>query len=340
MKHCLIALLALGLSFAACADEGQSVLVQTALIRQQPLVFGVSGYGVVSPATGSAVNISFPRSGQVERLSVGPGQVVRRGETLFVLVTDATAAKGYAQAKSALEFSRSEYARVERLLRQQLATRSELAAAAKALADAQSAVREQERMGSGTTSGAVRAPFDGVVTALYAAQGDRVLAGKVVLQLAHRGAWRVLLGLQPEDLSKVKAGMRVRLHPVLQPQLQMEGVVDGVNAMLDPQTQLVTVSVKVEEKDRNVLVPGMQLRGLIQVETVTMWAVPQSAVLSDERGTYIFQDDHGHARRVDVTARDNGSLNGITGNIDPQLPVVVLGNYELRDGMALREDAQ
>lgn len=337
MIRCAIALTALFLSSAACAEDGSSVLVKTEPLREQPLVFGLSGYGVVSPAAGSAVNISLPRPGQVEDLKVIPGQVVGRGETLFVFVTDATAASGYAQAESSLEFARGEYARVDRLVRQQLATHSQLAAARKALRDAQSAALEQRRIGSGIRSGRVRAPFDAVVTALFAAQGDRVPQGKVVLQLARRGAWRVQIGLQAEDLARVKTGMRVLLNPVLNPALQMEGIVEGVNAMVDPQTQLVNVSVRLNEKDRNVLVAGMQIRGVIQVETETMWVVPSSAVLSDERSAYIYQADHGRARRVDVTARDDGALTGIAGNIDPGLPVVVLGNYELRDGMALRE---
>lgn len=338
MRNLTTGLLLLALSFAACAADGPSVLVKTATIRQQPLLFGLSGYGVVSPAPGSAVNISFPHAGQVKRLKVVAGQAVRRGETLFVFATDATAANSYAQAQSALELAHSEYTRASRLFKQQLIDRVQLAAAKKAWLDAQSAVRAQQRMGSGSGSTRIRAPFGGIITALYAAEGDRIAPGKAVLQLARRNAWHVEIGLQPEDVPGIKRGMKVRLHAVLDPSLQVQGIVTQVNAMPDPQTQLVSVSVKI--KEAGALVPGMQVRGFIQVQSASSWVVPSSAVLQDDHGSYIFQDDHGQARRVEVRARVDGPLTGISGKFDPKLPVVVLGNYELTDGMALREDNQ
>ena len=197
MKMSVTGLLLLAASFAAYAGEAPSVLVKTELAHQQPLVVGLSGYGAVTPDTGSTVNISFPRSGRVARLSVTLGQVVTRGETLFVFETDPLAANGYAQAKSSLEFARSEFLRIQRLARQQLATHSQLAAARKSLRDAESAVLAQKRLGAGIHQDRVRAPFDGIVTALFAARGDRIQPGKVVLQLAKQDALRAQIGLQP-----------------------------------------------------------------------------------------------------------------------------------------------
>jgi len=60
-------------------------------------------------------------------------------------------------------------------------------------------------------------------------------------------------------------------------------------------------------------------------------------VLQDAQGAYVYQDDHGKARRVPVhIAIDSGLQTGITGPLDSALPLVVQGNYELRPGMALR----
>lgn len=340
MKKSGIGLLLLASSFAAYAGNDPSVLVKTEPVHQQSLVIGLAGYGIVTPDTGSTVNITFPRSGKIDRLSVMPGQVVTRGETLFVFVTDPVAANGYAQAKSSLEFARSEFLRINRLVRQQLATRSQLAAARKSLLDAESAVLEQRRLGAGIRKDRVKAPFNGIVTALFAARGDRIQPGKVVLQLARQNALRAQIGLQPEDLPRVKPGMPVQLHSVFDPALQVAGVVEKVHGMVDPQTQLVNVSVKIERNNNIALVPGMQVRAVIQVQTKSSWVVPGSAVLSDDSGSYIYQNDNGHARRVDVTELKDGAVSGISGKIDPGLSVVVLGNYELKDGMALREGAK
>jgi hypothetical protein len=63
-------------------------------------------------------------------------------------------------------------------------------------------------------------------------------------------------------------------------------------------------------------------------------------VLTDARGAYVFQVAAGKARRVDVTpGTESAGLVAISGALDPALPVVVLGNYELQDGMPVREGA-
>jgi len=38
-----------------------------------------------------------------------------------------------------------------------------------------------------------------------------------------------------------------------------------------------------------------------------------------------------------ITGIESKGLIGVSGSLDPQQPVVVLGNYELKDGMTVRE---
>jgi hypothetical protein len=79
----------------------------------------------------------------------------------------------------------------------------------------------------------------------------------------------------------------------------------------------------------------------IRLGRIDAWSVPRQAVLSDEQGSYLFQVADGHARRVAVAVRgEDGATYGVDGKLDPNLPVVVLGNYELRDGMRVRGEAR
>jgi outer membrane protein TolC len=91
----------------------------------------------------------------------------------------------------------------------------------------------------------------------------------------------------------------------------------------------------------SLLVPGMRVKGTIQVGEHKAWAVPRQAVLTDDQGAYIFPVSQGRARRVNVTkGQESQILVAISGAMDTNLPVVVLGNYELQDGMKVREGAQ
>jgi hypothetical protein len=88
-------------------------------------------------------------------------------------------------------------------------------------------------------------------------------------------------------------------------------------------------------------VPGMRVKGAIQVGEHKAWAVQRQAVLTDDQGAYIFQVSQGRARRVNVSkGEESQGLVAISGAMDTNLPVVVLGNYELQDGMKVREGAQ
>ena len=324
-------------SNTAFAADAPSVQVQTVALKQQAMSDSVSGYGVVSPDTHSLHTISLPRPGQIVSLGVSTGQVVKKGAPLLAFGTSADAALGYQQARDAVDFARSETARVEQLVGQQLATQSQLAAAKKAQADAEAGLHGQEKIGANQALERVVAPFNGVVVAVLAAQGDRMAAGATVLQLARAGGQRVLLGVEPEDMRRVRPGMAVKVNPVFGGPT-LVGRITQVFGLINAQTQLVDVLVEVTGDG---MLPGMRVRADIDVDLQTLWVVPRSAVLNDDQGAYLFQIVQGKAHRVTVqTSLEQASMIAVQGDFDPKLPVVSLGNYELRDGMAVHGGMQ
>lgn len=316
------------------AAEAPSVAVQTVALKQQIMADNVFGYGVVSPDTHSLQNINLPRPGQIVALLVSAGQVVKKGAPLLEFGTGTDAALSYQQALLATTFAQSEVARIEQLVSQQMATQSQLAVAKKTLADAQASLRAQTKLGSGRALERVIAPFDGVVVAVQAAQGDRLIAGAPVLQLARAGGQRVLLGVEPDEVNKVRAGMPVSVASVFNAKHKVAGRVAQVFGMINPQTQFVDVLVQVPSGG---LLPGTRVRAEIQVSQQKSWVVPRSAVLRDAQGAYIFQVYQGRARRINVQPElEQGGLVAVRGAFTANEPVVSLGNYELQDGMAVR----
>ena len=320
------------------AADPPSVAVQTVALKQQMMTDTISGYGVVSPDTRSLQNINLPRAGQVVSLLVNAGQVVKKGTPLLEFGTGTDAALSYQQSVVAVRFAAGEVARIEQLVSQQLATQSQLAAAKKALADAKAALRAQEKVGADHSLERVAAPFDGVVASVQAAQGDRLAAGAPVLQLARTGGQRVLLGVEPEEVVRVRPGMVVSVVPVFSTELIVPGRVSHVFGMVNPQTQFVDVLV---EMPGGGLMPGTRVRAEIQLSRQAAWVVPRSAVLSDAQSTYVFQVHKGKAHRVNVkTGLEMDGLIAVQGAFTANEPVVSLGNYELRDGMAVRGSRQ
>lgn len=322
---------------ASAAPDTPSVLVQAAALVRKPMATQLTGYGAVVSDAGAVVDVSVPRAGRVARLDVMPGERVMRGAPLLQFTTDPAALAAYRQAETAVHAAQDEFARTQQLVDQQLATQSQLAAARKTLSDAEANLTAQQALGSGRNAQTITAPFDGVVQAVNVKAGALVAAGASLAQIARTGALKATIGIAPEDAGKVRTGMAVQLSPVFGGG-EIAGAVDAVQGVIDPSTRLVNVVVQPECGARcDGLLPGMQVKGVIELAQQTPWTVPRSAVLTDANGTYVFQIANGHAHRVDVKViAQSTTETGISGDLDPRRKVVVLGNYELTDGMAVR----
>lgn len=326
------------------AEPAPSVAVQVVAVTRKPVSQQTVAYGVVGTAGANSVTVSLPYVARVTRVLVQPGQTVARGTPLVVVQADPNAVIAFSQAQSAATLARGELARTEALYRDGLATQSQLAAAQKALDDAQQALAAQKVSGIAAGSKTVVAPAAGVVSQLGAAPGDQVQAGTALLQLLGLNATdarvaNVSLGVESADAATIHAGDRVVLHPLsaAQQSVQAQGRVAMVGGAVDAQTQLVNVGANVPLAGAAFL-PGTRVRADIDTQTGIWWEVPRAAVLQDARGQYLYQVKPGNkAHRVNVTIKvEHGDTYGVDGALDGTRGVVVSGNYELEDGMAVR----
>lgn len=331
-----VLLLAALLASPASAAE-PSVLVRTAEVRREAVSAELQAYGRVEADPNDVTAVNLPRAGLVDRLWVRLGQRVDAGARLLELDTAPQASMEFEQARAAVDYARSDLRRKERLLAEQLATKDEVAAARRSLRDAEAKLRAQERLGTGKARQVVHAPFAGIVTKLEVTQGQRVPADATALLLARRSSLLVPLGVEPEDARRVQAGMKVSLRPVFQPKLEVEAEVFEVHAMIDPSTRLVDVLVRVGPPGSDALLLGMPMEARITLKREEGLTVPRAAVLLDSKGAYLYVVKDGTAHRVEVTRGvETAERLAVSGALKAGDEVVVVGNHELKDGMAVR----
>jgi RND family efflux transporter MFP subunit len=306
----------------------------------------VSAWGDVAPA--QSQSLSLPRAGQLIALPVVVGQRVRVGAPLARVASDPSSDTGYLNAQNALKLAAGERQRVEALFGLQLATASQVETAKKTELDARNALDAQRKTGVGIGDATVTAPFDGVVTALTAALGDRLAANAPILQIGRVDRLRVNLGIEPTRRDSVHVGDAVSLA-ALPPRpdddgkaaAAAEGRIASVQDLVDPKTQLVSAVVEVAAASAGSLVLGMRVQAGIVTGHVEGWLLPRLAVLKDDQGEYVYRVRAGLAQRVGVQSRTE--VRGqvvVDGPLDAATPVVALGNYELQDGMKVREAAR
>ena len=168
--------------------------------------------------------------------------------------------------------------------------------------------------------------------------GERVAANAPLLSFTPAQALLAVLGVQPEDGAQLHSGMAVQLQPVFGARTSFIGTLRMIGQSVDAQTRLLGAQVELPAAAGAQLVAGAALVAHIRTADFTAWAVPRGAVLHDEHGDYLFQVEHGHARRIAVKLHSpTGDTVGVEGPLDPQARVIVLGVYELHDGDAVRE---
>jgi RND family efflux transporter MFP subunit len=327
----------------AFADD-TVVVVTTAPVQRAPIAQPVRAYGIVAASAANLTSVNLPYVARITQLRVQTGQPVRRGDPLFVVQADPAAALAATQARSAAMLADGELSRTQSLFDKSLATASQVAAARKAAQDAREALASQAQ--SGITSGAkaVASPVDGVVLQISAGQGDQVQAGAPIMQLAgadkgQQARGNVMLAVEPSDAINIHAGDEVRMRGLSTAlaKASVAGRVVLVGASIDPQSQLVDVGASVA-LGSSAFIPGTHVAADIDTNRGMHWVVPRSAVLKDDQGDFVFQVASGNkARRVNVVTQiEQRDRYGIDGPLDATQPIVVSGNYELKDGMRVQ----
>lgn len=328
-------------TFPSMASELQSVLVSTAQMQRSNISSSLQCYGSVHFDERNAAAIEFPRDGTIRRFYVNVGQIVEIGDRLVEFETAPSETLTYQRALRAEAYAKKVEERWKTLLDQKAATASEFDTVHKQWADALDALKAERDRGTQKDHKKVRADFNGIVTSINYKQGDLVRAGTAILQLSREGLLLASLGVEPEDIHSVKLGMNVRISSVFDRTHTLEGKVIAIYGVIDPKTRLINVVASVGGAAWKYFIPGMQVTGEIVLDSGPAWVVPRQSVLSDDHGGYLFQVVRGHAHLVRVTVTGGtDQTTAIQGDFDPSLPVVTTGNYELRDGMSVREDGR
>jgi RND family efflux transporter MFP subunit len=333
-----LALIMIMISAHFSTAETPCAAVKVTAVEEKTLTENIIAYGAIEPDPDQVLSLSLPHAGFINRVWVRAGQRVKCGDKLLEVITAPEARMQYLQAQSTVDFAKRELSRQERLLAEQLATKSQVDEARKNLHDAQTTLESLRRQGIEKTEETLRAPMDGIITRTDVNQGERIQANTTAMLIAAETRLIARLGVEPEDVDKLSPDNPVTIVPVFIPGVQVKSSIREVHAMIDPTTHLVEVLAPIPESQGNHLVLGSRVLSRISIASRPGLVVPRSAVLRDDTGAYVFRLSNGTAKRVNVrTGMEESSWVEIAGEIKAGDPVVIQGNYELSDGMAIRE---
>lgn len=271
---------------------------------------------------------SVGEGGQVVEVRVEPGQWVRRGQVLAVIdrsVQSQQTAQLAAQIRAAQADARLAQANLDRALK--LVDRGFISKAdvdrLTATRDAANARVGVARAQLGEMEARVRrldivAPADGLVLEREVEPGQVVSGGNAALfRIAKGGEMELLAKLTEEDLAALSIGVSAQVTPVGSDR-SFTGHVWQISPVIDPENRQGTARIALSYAPE--LRPGGFANVAIAAGAVVAPMLPESAVLSDSRGSYVYiVDGNNKVVRRDVktgilTDRGIAVVSGLAGN--------------------------
>ena len=318
-----------GAKAGAAASAGDSQIPSVTVIEP-----GASAIRTVLSATGSlAARREMPvgvagEGGMVTRVLVEPGTWVGAGQVLATVdrsvqtqTADSLAAQiRVAQADAALAQSNLDRSKAlvgrgfvsQADIDQKTATR-DAAVARVRVAQAQ---YNETRARNGRLD--IRAPAAGLVLTRNVEPGQIVSSGSGTLfRMAKGGEMELRAQLSEGDIAQLKAGVPAEVTPVGSAQA-FKGEVWQVSPVIDPQTRqgIARIALKYDPALR----PGGFASARIFAGTQTAPLIPQTAVLSDAKGNYVYvlDKDNKTVRRAvttgDVSDQGVAIVSGLDGS--------------------------
>lgn len=301
-----------------------------------------------------ATVISAPISGRVSEVNVTEGQTAKAGQALVhiegvVAADDETAAAaaaqneaGNRQAQANYDKLVQEYDRYQKLYQIGAIARRQLEDTAARLQAAKTALAGIPDPGSGSSTSprqpgfaTLIAPSEGKVTGLSAAVDKTVQAGQQLLVLDNGGDMRIVVHLAQKDLYLVHAGSPAEIAVSGSTQIST-GQVEAIYPEIGSTNNLFLTHIRADNLS-GLLQPDATVNVHLKTgQTVTAPAVPITAVLKDQDGTYLYLAVNGQAIRQQVAVGvASGDQVEITSPLPEQALVITSSVSSLRDGDAI-----
>jgi cobalt-zinc-cadmium efflux system membrane fusion protein len=290
---------------------------------------------------GRTSRLGSPLAGRVTAVMVERGQHVKNGAALFTVASPNLAELRAELAKATVEraTAHANFDRVQALVDAGSLPAKELVTVKQEVAEAELAVKlAQQKLsslkiaGMGDASFTVAAPRDGVVVEKTITIGQEVdtAAGSVMAIADLSDVW-VVADLFENDVGALAIGARAKV--ILGGSTELEGTVDQVSAVVDPDRHTVPVRVKLANLD-GALRPNAYAQIKFYDPTAAKVALPAAAVLSDGEQSYVYAKD----AKTGALVKRTVVVGSVSAGRVPVLQGVALGEQIVTRGAILLDN--
>lgn len=333
--------------------------LKTGSFQEMKLAGYVKANGMLDLPPSNQAAINPPHKGFVEKTRFLEGDYIKKGTVLAELSHPdyLQLQQEYLEVKSRLTFLALELERQRTLAAAHVSAKKKLQeteAEFNAMTAKQTGLKERlnyigistQNLETGTMQRriAIRAPFSGYITKVNIRLGALVEPENTMYEMVDNRHMHLELKVFEKDLFRIKKGQRITFRLPTQGNKTYEGDVHLIGKEFDQDNRTVNIHGHLTE-EHSEFIGGLYAEAQIWLDALTVPALPESAIVSEEGQSYIFvelpedvsleeSEDHNESQFRKVLVRTGVTENGFTEvysieSLPPDVKVVLSGAYYL-----------
>jgi len=297
---------------------------------------------VGSTAAVQGVTVSTDEPGIVQKIAFESGQTVKEGDLLVQLEVSQEQAQ-LRSAEAQMRLAQANLLRQQNLLKSRVSSQADYDSVQAQYDQAVARVEEVKALINKKT---IRAPFGGVLGIRAVNLGQYLQSGAQVAPLQALDPIYVNFWLPQQNLGQIAAGQSVRVRADGLPDVEFEGRINAVDAVIDEATRNVRVQATLPNS-KSLLRPGMFVNTEVPLaEKSSHVVLPATAIQFAPYGdtVYIIEDMKGAndktyrgvRQQVVKVGESRGDRVAILSGVKAGEEVVTSGVFKLRPGVQVQ----
>ncbi len=267
-------------------------------------------------------------TGRVTAIYFHSGENVKVGTPLLQLNPDILKAQLDA-TKAETQLSKADYERGLTLYKKKVFAKAEID---KVSATYQANLAKQEQAQAALDQTLLTAPFSGRLGLRLVNIGDIIDPNTTISDLEAIDPLYVNFNIPGTDSSKMVIGSKVLIHASVYPNKTFVGTIYALDSHIDNDTRSLAVRASLNNSEQKLL-PGAFVDIKIEIgKPQTLFIVPETAVNTDERGSFVYRIVHHQAIKTLVTIHfhEKGKIGLLSSDIHPGDQIISVGGFKVQ----------
>ncbi len=287
---------------ALTEEQMKSVGVTLGTVEMKELTSTIKANGLLSVPNSNKATITSLYGGIIKTLNIQVGSIVKKGQVIATIANPEyiRLQEDYLTTNSRITYAEQEYRRQRELFNNDAGAKKNLQSADAELNTLRtrraSLLKQLQMMGispGSVNNGNMRsglvitAPISGTISGITAQIGSYVDISSPVATVIDNGSIHLDLQVFERDLPKMRVGQVVHFKLTNNPDTEYDARIYSIGSSFENESKTISMHCQVIG-NKNGLIDGMNITGIVSLDKSTTPAVPSSAIVEADSKYYVF----------------------------------------------------